>query len=348
MVVGAFYGSLAAAASVFIGILSAFLVNSLVTTRQEQRQLQRRRERIESELEGLRAQREKYQERVDEIKADRRSREANRTNQYVDRFISDRVDADGFATPPECTNSALIVEEFAEFRDYDSVDTLSDVEREVLNNRQNEILVQLASAAASSALPTLQMMQTPHNATIDKALQDFRDRYDIENLMPVTQTALEKEYREWEQAKNMPRSLRESMSSPITDPINLDSLGNINPITTTATPDKRIRESTQHSQNRLQLIEATANIEDRERRKQALEDRLQSLSLTPVRETLRYSGLAILLSVVVPLWTYLCYELDIVLVHGYPAAAPVLVFFFWLAGLLLVLQKLRERINNRD
>jgi len=60
MPLGAFYGSLAAAASVIVGLLSAFLVNSLVGTRQDRRQLNRELQQTKDELRVRYAERDEY------------------------------------------------------------------------------------------------------------------------------------------------------------------------------------------------------------------------------------------------------------------------------------------------
>ncbi len=67
---GAFYGSLAASASVFVAILTALLVNRYVQIKADRRQLTQRINEKERQLEDLKDDRDEYQEIVEIIRAE--------------------------------------------------------------------------------------------------------------------------------------------------------------------------------------------------------------------------------------------------------------------------------------
>ncbi len=84
---GAFYGSLAASASVFVAILTALLVNNYVRIKSDRRQVKNELNRIEEDPEGLRDQRDNYQETVDNLVEKRESDYRGKAEENVDELV---------------------------------------------------------------------------------------------------------------------------------------------------------------------------------------------------------------------------------------------------------------------
>ena len=351
MPVGAFYGSLAAAASVIVGLLSAFLVNSLVGIHQDRRQLSRELQQTKDELRVRYAERDEYQERVDEIEAAWWDRDVEAAHDNVDEFLSERVTADDFNDPPETVDTRRIAEEFANHLGEDSADDLTEAQMDVLRNRRDGVLGELATATAELNVPDITMMDD-HNlappvgdtdTTFEGMLNRFRDRYEIERLLPVTRNALKAQYDQWRKENNQPDYVSRDRSDPLLSQLeNIPDIHNRGP----ATGGRSGTEKQVRNRNRTRLTQTKAKIDELERRERTLQTRLQSLSLEPVQEMLRSSAIAIVLTVVVPLLAYLCYELDFVLIRGSAWIVPVSVFVTWIAGLLYVLLEFRDRIYN--
>lgn len=352
MPLGAFYGSLAASASVIIGILSAFLVNRLVSGRQERRQLDLELQQTENELEWARAKRDEYQERKDEIEAAWRSRDAEAAHENINDFLEKRVTADGFHEPPESVDTAQIAEEFANFVNDGSTDGLTDVQMDVLRSRGSGIRGELAIAAAEAYIPDIVMMgdhgiapiTENANATFEGMLDRFRNRYGIDNLQPVTRNALQSKYSQWQKEQEQPDLLSSQSKSTGLIGSHLQTTAEMLDMPGTASGSKSEMEIQERNRNRARLVEAKTSVNELERKKRTLQTRLQSLSLDPVQEMLRASAIAIVLTVVIPLLTYLCYELNFVLIEGSAWIAPMFVFGLWIVGLLLVLLDFRSRI----
>lgn len=136
MALGAFYGSLAASASVFIAILSAFLVNNLVSIRQDRRRLQRRQVQIVSDLKPLESLRNTYAEKVQLIEEkwddDRRAS----IDQDIDVFIKRHYNMFNYLPIPETLTFSRIVDDYAVFEHDGATDQVSGVEKEILRERQ--------------------------------------------------------------------------------------------------------------------------------------------------------------------------------------------------------------------
>lgn len=343
MVLGAFYGSLAAAASVFIGILSVYLVNSLVTTRQEQKQLCRRRDRIETELEGLRARRKKYEDRIEEIESKWREEAVENANNRVESFIRRAVRPSGITTPPENVDFSGIVKEYAKDQDYDSVEEVSDIEKEMLREHRDEIDQALAESTAKSFVTPDRISDLPADSSDEDMAKLFKEYHGIENMRAETYYAIVQEYKKSTSIGGILNAANQMYSD-----IDNISIATDPAITATLNSQRRTRESMKRSQNEIQLTDVKARIDEREKRYKAIKARLDILSLSHVRKMLRDSMIAIVFSVVIPLLTYLCYELELHIVNDHAVIIPVIVFLLWFIGLIIVLVRLWLRIEKSN
>ena len=122
---GAFYGSLAASASVFVAILTALLVNNYVQIKSDRRQVKNELDRIEEDLEGLRYRRDNHQETVDDLvekrEADYREKAKKQINEFIDREIPSE-----YSKPIENLSFDELYQGLTDFHDYDSAEELED------------------------------------------------------------------------------------------------------------------------------------------------------------------------------------------------------------------------------
>lgn len=140
---GAYFGSLAASASVFVAILTALLVNSYVRIKSDRRQTKRELNRVKEELHGLRDRRDDYQQIVGELVEKRESNYRKKAEERVDEFISNEV-PDNISQPIENITLSGLYQKLIEFHNCESHENLEHStenlhHREVLEERVDEI-----------------------------------------------------------------------------------------------------------------------------------------------------------------------------------------------------------------
>ena len=140
---GAFYGSLAASASVFVAILTALLVNNYVQIKSDRRQIQYELNRIEADLNGLRDRRDDYQETVDNLVEKRESDYREKAKEQVDEFIDSEIPTE-FTRPIEKLTIDELYQRLIDFHDCGSAEELEDSpvnfhHKEILEERMDEI-----------------------------------------------------------------------------------------------------------------------------------------------------------------------------------------------------------------
>ena len=141
---GAFYGSLAASASVFVAILTALLVNNYVQIKSDRRQIQYELNRIEADLNGLRDRRDDYQETVDNLVEKRESDYREKAKEQVDEFIDSEIPTE-FTRPIEKLTIDELYQRLIDFHDCGSAEELEDSpvnfhHKEILEERMDEMM----------------------------------------------------------------------------------------------------------------------------------------------------------------------------------------------------------------
>lgn len=117
MVTG-FYASLAASASVFIGILTAILTSKVSTLRAERNQIEHRIKSIDSRLESLDEQRNELEDQIEGIRRIwEHEDQLEGAKMRVSEFIDQRVGGE-FTVDPDSVTKEEVIEEFADFVDF--------------------------------------------------------------------------------------------------------------------------------------------------------------------------------------------------------------------------------------
>jgi hypothetical protein len=151
---GAFYGSLAASASVFVAILTALLVNNYVQIKADRRQTKNELERIEEDLEGLKERRDDYQETVDGLIEKREADYREKAEKQVNEFIESEVPAE-VSKPIEKLTVDELYQKLIGFHDCESAEDLEESplhlhHRDVLEERIGEIENQVLNSIVPS------------------------------------------------------------------------------------------------------------------------------------------------------------------------------------------------------
>ncbi|MDG5761901.1 hypothetical protein QA600_21505 [Natronococcus sp. A-GB1] len=133
---GGFYGALAASASVFVAILTALLVNDYVRIKADRRQLKHRLNRLESELGGLKKERDNHQAIVSEIQEEWEEDFRNSAEKHVEEFIESHVGTD-FAKPIE---NLTLEEVYWELARYHGFETTEEMEGNALTPHHKNVL----------------------------------------------------------------------------------------------------------------------------------------------------------------------------------------------------------------
>lgn len=143
---GAFYGSLAASASVFVAILTALLVNNYVRIKSDRRQTEKELKRVEEELEGLQDRKEEYEDIVDPLIEKRESDYMEKAEEQVDEFMESDIfwDLADLDKPIEKVTADKLYQKLLEFHDCESPEELEEEpvkyrHRDVLEDRLDEI-----------------------------------------------------------------------------------------------------------------------------------------------------------------------------------------------------------------
>jgi hypothetical protein len=154
---GAFYGSLAASASVFVAILTALLVNNYVQIKSDRRQVKNELDRIEEDLKGLRDRQDDYQGTVDNLVEKREVDYREKAKKQVNEFIDNEIPSE-YSKPIENLSVDELYQDLIDYHDYDSAEELEDSpinlhHRELLEEQiddiEDQILNEIVPAFAS-------------------------------------------------------------------------------------------------------------------------------------------------------------------------------------------------------
>ena len=133
---GAFYGSLAASASVFVAILTALLVNNYVRIKSERRRVRNELQRVTEELEGLRERKKDHKGTVDELEEKRESDYREVATENLDEFIEARIPSDD----PKPIEKISIEELYSRLISFHDCESPEELEREPIEYRHQEII----------------------------------------------------------------------------------------------------------------------------------------------------------------------------------------------------------------
>ena len=140
---GAFYGSLAASASVFVAILTALLVNNYVQINSDRRQIRNELDRIEENLEGLKDRKEDYEDTVNTLVEKREADYRAKAEEQVNEFLESEVPSE-YSKPVENLTVEELYQDLIDFHNCDSSENLEDSpinlhHRDILEEQIDEI-----------------------------------------------------------------------------------------------------------------------------------------------------------------------------------------------------------------
>jgi uncharacterized protein YukE len=198
MVTG-FYGTLAAAASVFIGILTALLASNLSNLNAQRERIEQRIETIDAQLENLDIQYNHFKDTLDEIREQEAANQRReQAEEQIDRFIEEHVGVE-FDISPEDLSPRKVQREFA---DYLGQDQLFEEQHNVLQERYEDI--------ESALTPTspFAMASIPDEAFVDSEI--IASNHQIANQWEIHQEErFNRNYRRWVQTMTEIRSLQD-------------------------------------------------------------------------------------------------------------------------------------------
>jgi len=337
MSIGGFYGSLAASASVFIAISSAYLVNKIINSSQRHSQLQDELQHTENRLEGLRARREKHEGRMNELEDRWREQRLEAIYEQVDDFIEDHIGSE-YHEPPEIVDFEEIKSEFAVFVQQ-PVEELADEVDEVLRDRLTEIQLQLSSAAASSFISN----NFEDCETSEDALRRFRDHFGITNLLEETQEALKNEY--WEHIK--PNVSQHGLGGFMKTDIGIPTDPGIIAAERQIEAQQQRHEEQEYRRNWARALRARTEIRIHEQEQERIQRELDSFDNSVIVDTFRANLTAIILSVGSPSVAYLSVAIPGLSLSILPVWLELLIVFgMWVGGLAIVYLDIRESLKT--
>lgn len=191
-----FYAALSAAASVFIGILSALLANNLSTLSAQRERIERRIETIDAKIQNLDKQGIEFKSVLDSIREreqiDDRREEAQ---EQVDEFIEEHVGREFDISPEDLTPRRLQ----REFSQYLGVDKLNEYQHDELMERYEDI-EEVLTPRGPLDIPTTGIDFTSPEATAVHT--------QIEHQWQIhTEERFNRNYRQWVQTITQMRSL---------------------------------------------------------------------------------------------------------------------------------------------
>ena len=343
MALGAFYGSLAASASVFIAILSAFLVNNLVSIRQDRRRLQRRQVQITSDLKPLESLRNTYAEKVQSIEEKWDEDKRKSIDQNVGVLIRRHYNMFNYLPIPEYLTFSQIVEDYADFEYDGATDQVSELERDILRKRQGDIMEEVTDNIAYTFVDH-HTDGTSGNISASEIIELYKEEYDLDTIRKQTEEKLSQKYKEHATMAGVLRRAKED-TGPLTD---MDSSAVFPEAAAAGKSQQLTREESRHTMNEIEKAKVSAEINGLQNQRENVTERLESLSLAHIRRTLRDCAIAIILTVILPLSVYLSYEIEFYPIDGPAWISPVTVFVLWLCGFGLVLFRLWRGLSEGE
>lgn len=345
-----FYGSLATAASIFLGILTALLVNDLSQVRSTKDRIDRQRDRNNVRRQELEARRDDHRQKIENLENKWEREDRADAQEKIAEFYNRR----DLQEPAETITESTIQAAFADIHNYDSVDDLSNIEREELENHTDEIK-QMSLINAIDYFGDQYIQAEPFPDT-DEFIEDYKSSIEGKELEPETIELLEEKYSILEDERTRRKESRITFPEgrpgriPSVSPSNQSSHQFSIPTSSTAiqiSADRRMREQQERDAHECQLIDIRAEIKTTEQESRRLEDESESLSGEELRKTVRANFYALLASVIIPA---LALFLE---VTGWQLRVPHWwanmyiggIFLTWLLGFAYVLCRLQNRIS---
>lgn len=300
MAVGAFCGTLAASASIFIGILTAFLVNDLMNKMQGKRRALYRIDQIDSRLETLRSKQTRFEDDIQELEDQWEEERREQAQDDVERFIDQRVGSYEFTIPVENLSRNRLLQELVEFLRYDDPSELDEYHEQWLDAHQDEIESALRNEVVAMYARDREDESTP---LLEDFIEGFQERFDIDDLEEQTRNALEVEYE-----SRFSRSLS-GLNRLLDNPLFSENIGidvpmapEIQGANITASVTRSVHEQRVHFQLNQKLIETQAEISSLSEERRRLVARVSSIDTAELWRLLVYNVATIFMSVVVPVW----------------------------------------------
>ena len=378
---GAFYGSLAASASVFVAILTALLVNNYIQIKSERRQLTRRINQVKRDLKDLQEDKEGYQDTIEQIEKEEEQENRKEAEDNIDRFIQDHL-YDDFTHPIETLDIDELYRELLDYYGRDSSDELEDsgqehhreileeriekIEKLVLNRTVNEFVSQYQERinvknplekddADFSESDEEFLDEVDFGMDLEDFLDKYKQEYDVDDLDDRTLQVLEREYNE---VVTKDQSDKDFGELPPTEgqvaEILAETLGSkaseIDSGHTASTVGEVIEEGNREQRfqtARDNLIQVKSEIESLERTKEDLQQQKEGQHPEDLKPTLYVNAATIFFSVVVPMAAYLdaVTEFTVTQLHWINIW---LIFASWLLGLIIVFIAIYLRITGRE
>jgi phage shock protein A len=332
MSVEGFYGSLAASASIFIGILTAFLINELMTKVQTVQEASNRLGEIDTRLESLEAKRDRYRTDMQDIEDKWEEERKQKAEDDVDEFIDRYVGSSDFREPIERLSREDVLHELMSFLGLDDMDELSQYHVEEIDNRYSEI----ESKLVESVTERYSERATPSDAIdLESFIEGFKNKHGIENLENITRKYLDNEHSS--------QTLGEltGFSSDILSGIGKTDVPSVLPPEAMQVKNRTtLHEKEVHSELERKLVDTEAQLRFLQKESNRLSNEIDSVDVSGLRRLLFSNIITILLSVVFPLSTYM------MSVAGGFTTSPVVVFSVWFLGLVVVFAVLFSRIKE--
>lgn len=407
---GAFYGSLAASASVFVAILTALLVNDYVRIKSDRRQLEHQLNRVNGKINGLEEERDTYQAIVDEIWENWEEDFRETAEERVEDFKENHVGTD-YSKPIEKLTLDEVYWELAQYHDFETPDEMEGEARKhhhknVLEEEWDEIqqlvgfhftrdfaeeyrgrgweqdndgrsleevfdedelldesdIEDMADETDGDEADFSDLLVQAggdlHEDLLDfdGFVEEYKEEHRLDEVEDLTTVLLEHHYNEIVDSPPM-----ETLQDVLGDFNDFTGLGSslagleaIGPIPSdaeiTVSGMRSISEQRRHDEARDRVSELDSRIGALEDEKESIENQLQRLDPSDLKDALVANVLTILFSVVIPMVVFLLTIIDVSL--GGPAWLStfevVTVFGFWLMGLLIVFEWIYARIRDQD
>lgn len=182
------------------------------------------------------------------------------------------------------------------------------------------------------------------NLSASEIIELYKEEHNLNTIRKLTEEKLTQKYKDHATMAGVLRRAKED-TSPLTD---MDSPPIFPEATANSKSQQLTREESRHTMNEIEKAKVEAEIDGLQNQRENVTERLESLSLAHIRRTLHDCIIAIVLTVILPLYAYLSYEIDFYLIDGLEWLSPVVVFVLWLSGFGLVLFRLWRGLSEGE
>jgi len=321
------YIGLATTAGIFIGILTALLINRLTNLKEEKSRLKKRIETLSIKEESLNSKKKKYQNDLNQIMEKWEEEEKERAREEVENFI-ERYVGDEFIEPIEELTDQKLNTIFSRYMDCEA----NEYHKNQLQLKKDEIESKLAKRIAKEFVKDYD--KSKEEIDFEQLKRDFKKEYDITDLDEKTSNQLAIEIHKkdtrpfygvdlFSEIYDFPSSIIQSDAAVISQ------------------TERKLQEKEQFDRLNMKLIETKTKLQSLKREKSHLEDKLASLNPSEIRGYLKISLLTIFLSVIIPILIPVLNNFPFSIVHSSHLLAiepvlPIIIFGSWIIGLLIV------------